>query len=190
MLRERHQAGDRCLIFTQMSKMLNILEAFLNIYGYRYLRLDGTTKTDERARMMEQFNTDKSIFVFILSTRTGGVGMNLTGANVVIFYDIDWCASRSRCMFYLKARNHMDAGSSCRRSESRVSACVGKASMALHFRRRLQMVYILWRGMVTEAITLYPSRPDTAPLTTRHTTPHRDEMLRGLRILGFLVLKF
>lgn len=90
MLRAKHAGGDRCLIFTQMTKMLNVLEAFLNIYGYRYLRLDGSTKIEDRAIMMERFNTDSSIFCFILSTRSGGLGMNLTGANIVIFYDTDW----------------------------------------------------------------------------------------------------
>lgn len=78
------------LIFTQMAKMLDILEAFLNIYGHRYFRLDGSTRADKRSVLMERFNSDESVFCFILSTRSGGYGINLTGANVVVFYDTDW----------------------------------------------------------------------------------------------------
>ena len=87
----RLQSGShRALIFTQMSKMLDILEAFLNIHGYTYVRLDGATKPEMRQTLMQRFNTNPKIFCFILSTRSGGVGMNLTGADTVIFYDSDW----------------------------------------------------------------------------------------------------
>jgi E1A-binding protein p400 len=70
--------------------MLDVLEAFLNYHGHIYLRLDGTTKVEQRQILMERFNEDRRIFVFILSTRSGGVGINLTGADTVIFYDSDW----------------------------------------------------------------------------------------------------
>uniref|UniRef100_A0A7S2S8M9 Uncharacterized protein n=1 Tax=Mucochytrium quahogii TaxID=96639 RepID=A0A7S2S8M9_9STRA len=90
MLRKLQAEGHRVLIFTQMTKMLDILEIFLNIHGYKYFRLDGSTKVDARQRMMEKFNRDPRIFTFILSTRSGGLGINLTGADTVIFYDSDW----------------------------------------------------------------------------------------------------
>jgi hypothetical protein len=70
-----------------MSKMLDVLEAFLNLHGHTYMRLDGSTKPEARQVMMQRFNTDPRHFVFILSTRSGGVGINLTGADTVIFYD-------------------------------------------------------------------------------------------------------
>ena len=82
--------GHRVIVFTQMSRMLNILEVFLNHHGYKYFRLDGSTSPEDRFYLVERFNNDESIFVFILSTRSGGIGMNLTGADTVIFYDIDW----------------------------------------------------------------------------------------------------
>lgn len=56
----------------------------------RYLRLDGTTKVEMRQILMDRFNADSKIFAMILSTRSGGVGVNLTGADTVIFYDSDW----------------------------------------------------------------------------------------------------
>jgi SNF2 family DNA or RNA helicase len=73
-----------------MTKMLDILETFLNLHGFTYCRLDGSTKPEQRQLLMQRFNNDKKIFVFILSTRSGGFGINLTGADTVIFYDSDW----------------------------------------------------------------------------------------------------
>jgi hypothetical protein len=90
LLRELKRGGHRCLIFTQMSKMLDILEAFLNLNGHKYVRLDGSTGVDQRQRLMDRFNNDDKLFCFILSTRSGGMGINLTGADTVIFYDNDW----------------------------------------------------------------------------------------------------
>lgn len=69
LLAERRAGGHRCLIFTQMSRMLDVLETFLNSHAYTYLRLDGSTGVDERQQMMERFNRDDRVFCFILSTR-------------------------------------------------------------------------------------------------------------------------
>ena len=90
LLQELTSQGHRALIFTQMTKVLDILEQFLNIHGYRYMRLDGATKIEDRQLLTEKFNRDPKIPVFILSTRSGGLGINLTGADTVIFYDSDW----------------------------------------------------------------------------------------------------
>ncbi|XP_031350088.1 helicase domino isoform X4 [Photinus pyralis] len=90
LLRKLKTDGHRVLIFTQMTKMLDVLEAFLNFHGHIYLRLDGSTKVDQRQVLMERFNSNTRIFAFILSTRSGGIGVNLTGADTVIFYDSDW----------------------------------------------------------------------------------------------------
>ena len=59
-------------------------------HGHGYLRLDGGTSPDERQRLMTRFNSDTAVFCFLLSTRSGGLGVNLTGADTVIFYDSDW----------------------------------------------------------------------------------------------------
>ncbi|OSX61706.1 hypothetical protein POSPLADRAFT_1046989 [Postia placenta MAD-698-R-SB12] len=90
LLRERKAGGHRILIFTQMTKILDILEIFLNLHGYLYLRLDGATKIEDRQYITERFNSDSRIFCFISSSRSGGVGINLTGADTVIFYDSDF----------------------------------------------------------------------------------------------------
>nr|CAD2137429.1 unnamed protein product [Meloidogyne enterolobii] len=105
-----YENKHRCLIFTQMSKMLDILQAFLSHHNYNYFRLDGSTHIDQRQAMMERFNTDSSIFCFILSTRSGGIGVNLTGADTVIFYDSDWnptmdAQAQDRCHRIGQTRN-------------------------------------------------------------------------------------
>ncbi|CBY21921.1 unnamed protein product [Oikopleura dioica] len=82
--------GHRALIFTQMTKMLDVLERFLSYHALTYSRLDGSTAPEKRIQIMETFNRDPKIFCMILSTRSGGVGVNLTGADTVIFYDSDW----------------------------------------------------------------------------------------------------
>ncbi|KAF5673859.1 adenosinetriphosphatase [Fusarium heterosporum] len=90
LLRKLQAGGHRALIFTQMTKVLDILEQFLNIHGHKYLRLDGATKVEQRQILTDRFNNDPRILCFILSTRSGGLGINLTGADTVIFYDQDW----------------------------------------------------------------------------------------------------
>ncbi|CZT49906.1 probable SWR1-DEAH-box protein, putative RNA helicase [Rhynchosporium secalis] len=90
LLRKLEAGGHRALIFTQMTKVLDILEQFLNIHGHKYLRLDGSTKIEQRQVLTDRFNNDTRILAFILSTRSGGLGINLTGADTVIFYDLDW----------------------------------------------------------------------------------------------------
>jgi len=90
MLPQMHANGDRILIFTQFVMVLDILEQYLRIRGHTYLRLDGSTPVTERQVMIDQYNTDSSIFIFILSTKAGGLGINLTAANTVILHDLDF----------------------------------------------------------------------------------------------------
>ncbi|VDC02001.1 unnamed protein product [Peniophora sp. CBMAI 1063] len=83
--------GHRVLIFFQMTKVMDIMEDFLKMMNWKYLRLDGGTKTEERAGHVTAFNAkDSEIMVFILSTRAGGLGLNLQTADTVIIFDSDW----------------------------------------------------------------------------------------------------
>ena len=88
--------GHKCLLFTQMSKMLDVLETFVNLHGFSYVRLDGSTKTEQRMNVVDRFNNNSRIFLFIASTRAGGIGLNLTAADAVIFYDSDWNPAMDR----------------------------------------------------------------------------------------------
>nr|XP_043609117.1 chromatin-remodeling ATPase INO80 [Erigeron canadensis] len=91
ILLKRLRAGNhRVLLFAQMTKMLNIIEDYMNYRKYRYLRLDGSSTITDRRDMVKDFQLRNDIFVFLLSTRAGGVGINLTAADTVIFYESDW----------------------------------------------------------------------------------------------------
>lgn len=71
--------------------MLDILQDYLHFRNYSYERLDGSVRGEERFASVNKFNAkDNDTFVFLLSTRAGGVGINLTSADTVIFYDSDW----------------------------------------------------------------------------------------------------
>ena len=124
LLREKKAGGHRILIFTQMTRILDILE-ILNFHGYLYMRLDGATKIEDRQYITERFNADSRIFCFISSSRSGGVGIkygfsdyfltisvltllfnSLTGADTVVFYDSDFNPQmdkqcEDRYVFYL-----------------------------------------------------------------------------------------
>ena len=90
LLKRLKEGGHRCLIFTQMTKMLDILEDYMVLRQLTYLRLDGSSNIEDRRDMVSDYQSDASIFCFLLSTRAGGLGINLTAADTVIFYDTDW----------------------------------------------------------------------------------------------------
>jgi len=83
--------GHRVLLFTQMTQLMTLFEQFLNLRGMKHLRLDGSTSADDREKRVALFNQqDSDFFVFLLSTRAGGLGINLTSADTVILFDSDW----------------------------------------------------------------------------------------------------
>ncbi|RUS80578.1 hypothetical protein EGW08_011672, partial [Elysia chlorotica] len=81
---------DQVLIFSQMTRLLDLIEDHCQIRGYDFCRLDGATNIEDRKENMEVFNKQSEKFVFLLSTRAGGLGINLVGADTVIIYDSDW----------------------------------------------------------------------------------------------------
>ncbi|TFK30564.1 DNA ATP-dependent helicase [Coprinopsis marcescibilis] len=85
------KAGDhRVLVYFQMTRMMDLMEEYLIYRQYKYLRLDGSSKLEDRRDMVIDWQTRPDIFIFLLSTRAGGLGINLTAADTVIFYDHDW----------------------------------------------------------------------------------------------------
>ncbi|KZT58531.1 hypothetical protein CALCODRAFT_432462 [Calocera cornea HHB12733] len=83
--------GHRMLIFFQMTNIMDIMEDYMRLRGYLYLRLDGTTKQEDRGNMLQAFNAPNSPYnLFLLSTRAGGLGLNLQTADTVIIFDSDW----------------------------------------------------------------------------------------------------
>ncbi|KAL0927877.1 hypothetical protein M5K25_002098 [Dendrobium thyrsiflorum] len=91
LLPKLKERDSRVLIFSQMTRLLDILEDYLLFQGYKYCRIDGNTGGEERDASIEAFNRPGSEkFIFLLSTRAGGLGINLATADVVILYDSDW----------------------------------------------------------------------------------------------------
>ena len=84
------EEGDKALVFTQTQMMLDILEFHLQQLGYMYYRMDGCTSVRHRDQYIRSFNSDRTVFAFLLTTKVGGLGVNLTGANRVLLYDPDW----------------------------------------------------------------------------------------------------
>jgi len=84
------EQNHRVLLFSQSRMMLDILEEFIKEKGYTYRRMDGTTSVKDRIPMINSFNKDDNIFIFLLTTKVGGLGVNLTGANRIILFDPDW----------------------------------------------------------------------------------------------------
>jgi len=83
--------GHRVLMFFQMTAIMDIMEDYMRYKGVQFLRLDGSTKADDRSELLKQFNApDSPYFCFLLSTRAGGLGLNLQTADTVIIYDSDW----------------------------------------------------------------------------------------------------
>lgn len=89
-LEELKQGGHRVLIFSQYVILLNVMEEYLKIRQHSYLRLDGSTPVNIRQQLIDEYTEDDSIFIFLLSTRAGGLGINLTVADTVIIHDIDF----------------------------------------------------------------------------------------------------
>ncbi|CAO3680362.1 unnamed protein product [Umbelopsis ramanniana] len=83
--------GSRVLLFSQMSRVLDILEDYCWWRGYEYCRIDGQTSQEDRIDAIDEYNKpDSSKFIFLLTTRAGGLGINLTSADIVVLFDSDW----------------------------------------------------------------------------------------------------
>ena len=84
------EAGHKILLFSGYTSMFDIIEKELKTKNIRYFKLTGSTKIDERINLVEEFNTNQNIKVFLISLKAGGTGLNLTGADMVIHYDPWW----------------------------------------------------------------------------------------------------
>ena len=90
LLTKLKEGGHRVLLYFQMTRMIDLMEEYLTYRNFKYCRLDGSTKLEDRRDTVADFQTRPEIFIFLLSTRAGGLGINLTSADTVIFYDSDW----------------------------------------------------------------------------------------------------
>lgn len=90
LLREFSRRNSRLLLFSYSTQMLDLIQNFVRSEGYSFLRLDGSTPNKSRQALVDQYQEDGNIFLFLISTRAGGLGLNLTAANVVIVFDVEF----------------------------------------------------------------------------------------------------
>ena len=90
LLREFKQTFSKVLIFSYSTKMLDVLSNYLTLKGYSFVRLDGNTQEADRQKLVDDFNSLGGVEIFIISTKAGGVGLNLVAANKVIIFDPNW----------------------------------------------------------------------------------------------------
>lgn len=90
LLRRLKTEGHKCLIYSQFTRVLDILEDYCGKTSFKYVRLDGQSALADRRDIVAEWQANEELFIFLLSTRAGGVGLNLTAADTVIFFDSDW----------------------------------------------------------------------------------------------------
>eukprot|EP00929_Paragymnodinium_shiwhaense_P003313 TRINITY_DN10377_c0_g1_i1.p1 TRINITY_DN10377_c0_g1~~TRINITY_DN10377_c0_g1_i1.p1 ORF type:complete len:1081 (-),score=215.82 TRINITY_DN10377_c0_g1_i1:53-3295(-) len=90
IIRQQMSTGQKTLVFSQFVMVLDVLEAALTVEGINYYRLDGTTDIAERHELVSTFQAEGGPLVFLMTTKSGGVGLNLTAANVVVMLDLDF----------------------------------------------------------------------------------------------------
>lgn len=91
LLKKFKEQGSRVLIFSQMSRVLDIMEDYCYFREYEYCRIDGSTAHEDRISAIDEYNApDSKKFIFLLTTRAGGLGINLTSADIVVLFDSDW----------------------------------------------------------------------------------------------------
>ena len=101
MLKKLYADGHKILFFATKVMVLDIIEDYLSLRDHiKYVRLDGQTSIEEREKNIYDFNNDPSVFMFLITTRAGSVGLNLAAADTVIIYDSDWVCNNLLLFYY------------------------------------------------------------------------------------------
>ena len=155
LLPKLRQEGHKVLIFSQMVKMLDLLSEYCDFRGFNYERLDGRIRGAERQKAIDRFETEKDSFIFMLSTRAGGVGINLTAADICIIFDSDW-----------NPQNDVQAQARCHRIGQSKEVKVIRLITSRSFESEM-----FERASRSKSITVYPHSFDNA--THSHTIAMR-----------------
>eukprot|EP00741_Cyanophora_paradoxa_P006100 tig00000983_g5915.t1 len=171
LLKRLKETGHRVLIFSQMVKMLNILSDYLTARGYKFQRLDGTMRGDMRQQCMEHFNAPGSDdFCFLLSTRAGGLGINLATADTVIIYDSDWNPQND---LQAEARAHRIGQKNVVNIYRFVTSTSVEEDILERAKRKLVLDHVVIQQMDTSGRTVLGKKPDKIF--------NRDELAQALR---------
>eukprot|EP00004_Rigifila_ramosa_P019130 TRINITY_DN4832_c0_g1_i4.p1 TRINITY_DN4832_c0_g1~~TRINITY_DN4832_c0_g1_i4.p1 ORF type:complete len:483 (-),score=99.16 TRINITY_DN4832_c0_g1_i4:7-1455(-) len=160
--------GRRTLLFSQMTKVLDILQWYLGSQNIGLLRLDGSTPVSNRLALIDEFARNRSIEVFLLSTRAGGAGINLSSADAVIFYDVDWNPEVDR-----------QAEARCIRPADRTADTAGEPSKVLVFR-------LVAQGTIDEHMLAQSQRKKSVNDITLGETEEVAEEPTGPRLMDLL----
>ncbi|XP_001604847.2 lymphocyte-specific helicase-like [Nasonia vitripennis] len=90
LLKKLYKNGHKVLLFSTMTMVLDVIEDYLSLRGFKYVRLDGAVAYDDRKDSIDSFQKNPEVFLFLLTTKAGAVGLNLAAADTVIIYDSDW----------------------------------------------------------------------------------------------------
>ncbi|KAJ3112268.1 hypothetical protein HDU96_004748 [Phlyctochytrium bullatum] len=157
LLARLYEGGHRVLIFSQMVRLLDILTDYLVLRGYQHQRLDGSTGSEARKRAMDHFNAPGSQdFVFILSTRAGGLGLNLETADTVIIFDSDWNPQND---LQAMARAHRIGQKKAVNVYRFVSKDTIEEEVIERAKRKMVLEYCIIKQMDTSGETLISKKP-------------------------------
>lgn len=174
--------GHRVLIFSQLVMMLDILSDYMRLRGHPFQRLDGRMKTEERNKAIEHYNApDSPDFVFLLSTRAGGMGINLVTADTVIIFDSDW-----------NPQNDLQAMSRAHRigqtKSVNVYRFVTKGTMEENIieraKRKMVLEYCIIKQMDTSGLSLLPDNALTTPSGKIRDLPFNKEEMSAILKFG------
>eukprot|EP01028_Stygiella_incarcerata_P004396 TRINITY_DN195_c0_g1_i1.p1 TRINITY_DN195_c0_g1~~TRINITY_DN195_c0_g1_i1.p1 ORF type:complete len:710 (+),score=220.78 TRINITY_DN195_c0_g1_i1:1493-3622(+) len=144
IIAKMRKMNHKMLLFSQWVRSLDLIERFLNYRGItkeHYLRLDGSTKGEERAGLMKQFNApDSPFFLFLMTTKAGGLGINLQAADTVLLFDLDW-----------NPQNDAQAVARCHRIGQRRPVRVFTIISNAKFEERLRKA-VIWKRRTDESV--------------------------------------
>jgi len=179
LLQRLHADKHRVLIFSQMVRLLDIITDYMTLRGYVFQRLDGSTGSEARKRSIEHFNAPESAdFAFLLSTRAGGLGINLETADTVIIFDSDWNPQND---LQAMARAHRIGQKNHVNIYRFVSKETVEEDVMERAKKKLCLEYVMIKSLDTTGMNLFSAG---ASSTTTGSNPFSKEELNAIIKFG------
>ncbi|KAI9594623.1 SNF2 family N-terminal domain-containing protein [Syncephalis fuscata] len=182
LLTRLRQGGHRVLIFSQMVRLLDIMQDYISLRGFPHQRLDGSVPNEVRKKAIDHFNAPGSPdFCFLLSTRAGGLGINLETADTVIIFDSDWNPQND---LQAMARAHRIGQTRTVNVYRFVSKGTIEEEVLERAKRKMVLEYLLVSGMDTSGANLLKERGATAPKSKSYAGQFTKEELNAILKFG------